>query len=45
MTKCDICHLSYIQNGKMECPYNKCMLTKSQISELIEKMIKIGGPK
>ena len=45
MTKCDMCHLSYIQGGKMECPYNKCMLTKLQIDELIEKMIKIGGTK
>ena len=45
MTKCDICHLSYIQGGKMECPYKKCMPTKSQIDELIEKMIKIGGTK
>ena len=45
MTKCDICHLSYIQGGKMECPYNKCMLTILQIDELIEKMIKIGGTK
>ena len=29
----------------MECPYNKCMFTKLQIDELIEKMIKIGGTK
>ena len=45
MTKCDICHLSHIRDGKMECPYYKCMLTKSQVDELIEKMIKIGGIK
>lgn len=45
MTKCDICHFSYVQDGKMECPYNKCMLTKLQIDELIEKMIKIGRTK
>ena len=29
----------------MVCPYNKCMLTKAQINEIIEKMIKIGGTK
>ena len=45
MTKCDICHLSHIQDGKMVCPYNRCMLTKAQINEIIEKMIKIGGTK
>lgn len=41
MTKCDFCPDSQLINGQLVCPFGHCLLTKSRIDELLDKLAKI----
>lgn len=44
INKCSFCENSYNNNGKLECYYSRCRLTKKEIEEMI-KVLKEGDVK
>lgn len=45
MKKCDWCTYSYLENGKLQCPYLTCQLTQSKLFEIIKFVKEIEGKK